>query len=73
VIAASRRLRVAGAPGQPALNAVMVAHPAGSGVCPVAAHQSVNSAQSAVYPAPVFADSTFPVTADIAGLLTGPA
>jgi len=65
VIAASRRRIVAGAPGHPALNAVMVAQSAGSGVCPAAAHQSVNSAQSAAYPARVWDESTLPVNCQI--------
>ena len=63
---------VAGAPGQPAVNAATVAQSAGSGVLLVAVHQSVNSAQSAAYPFRVLADSAFPVAADIAGLVIGP-
>jgi hypothetical protein len=47
VIAANLRRRVAGAPGQPAVNAVIVAQSAGSGARSVAVHQSVNSAQFA--------------------------
>jgi hypothetical protein len=36
-----------GGPGQPAVNAVIVAQSAGSGARSVAVHQSVNSAQFA--------------------------
>ncbi len=70
-MAASRRRTVAGAPGQPAVQAVTVAQSAGSGLSPVAAHQSVNNAQSAPYPFRVLGDSTLPVTVDMAGLVTG--
>ena len=67
-MAASRRRTVAGAPGQPAVQAVTVAQSAGSGLSPVAAHQSVNNAQSAAYPVRVPDERTLPVTADTAGL-----
>jgi len=50
-IAATRRAAVAGAAGQPARNASTVPTAAGSAGAPVAAHQSVNSAQSVRYPA----------------------
>jgi len=46
-MAANRRRVVAAAPGQTEVNAVTVAQSAGNAVWLVAAHQSVNSAQSA--------------------------
>jgi hypothetical protein len=55
-MAATRRRRVSGAAGQSVRNAVTVAGSAGSAGCPAAAHQSVNSAQIAVYPVPVGPD-----------------
>ncbi len=51
-------------------DAAMVAASAGNAWWLVAAHQSVNNAQSAAYPVRVLAASGRPVTADRAGALT---
>ena len=61
-MAATRRRRVSGAAGQSVRNAVTVAGSAGSARCPVAAHQSVNSAQIAVYPLGTRDGVTAPLT-----------
>ena len=55
---------MAGAAGQAVVNASMVAASAGKAWWWVAAHQSVNSAQSAAYPVIVVAASGRLVTAD---------
>lgn len=49
------------------MNAVIVAQSAGNEIRLVTAHQWVNGTQSAAYPFPARADSTFLMTADIAG------